>query len=220
MSFASILQLSILVKGARGAGKSSLIRSTADELGYNVVTVRFSPVLQHQRSNQYVQVDCWDIIGDTPAHTEGAILAAIDKTSSCSPSILLLHNIEALAKRSEAGGTGRSPGIVKVLDDALISLREASGKKQWPCIMVGTTSNVDDLPGEVLGSFKQKIELSVRRWLLSRQTWLTFSRHQTKLSGWRSLAKRCVTTTLRQMSLHPQSLCSLPRCKLQTSLHS
>jgi peroxin-6 len=35
----SALQLSILVKGPRGAGKKSLIHSMADEVGLNVVPV-------------------------------------------------------------------------------------------------------------------------------------------------------------------------------------
>jgi peroxin-6 len=35
----SSLQLSILIKGARGAGKKSLIQSVADEAGFSVVMV-------------------------------------------------------------------------------------------------------------------------------------------------------------------------------------
>jgi peroxin-6 len=37
-----LLQLSILVKGARGAGKRSLIQAIVDEIGLNVITVRIS----------------------------------------------------------------------------------------------------------------------------------------------------------------------------------
>lgn len=40
VAMTSALQLSILVKGARGAGKGSLIEAIADELGFNVITVR------------------------------------------------------------------------------------------------------------------------------------------------------------------------------------
>jgi peroxin-6 len=38
-SLASSLQLSVLVKGSRGAGKSSLVKSIADETGFNVIIV-------------------------------------------------------------------------------------------------------------------------------------------------------------------------------------
>lgn len=40
-SFASAVQLSILVKGARGSGKKALIAWIADEVGLNVVQVRY-----------------------------------------------------------------------------------------------------------------------------------------------------------------------------------
>jgi peroxin-6 len=36
---AYMIQLSVLIKGARGGGKTSVVRYIADELGYNVVTV-------------------------------------------------------------------------------------------------------------------------------------------------------------------------------------
>lgn len=39
-SFASMLQLSVLIKGARGSGKTAMLLRLADELGYNVVKVR------------------------------------------------------------------------------------------------------------------------------------------------------------------------------------
>ena len=35
----SSLQLSVLIKGARGAGKKSLLQSVADEAGFSVVIV-------------------------------------------------------------------------------------------------------------------------------------------------------------------------------------
>jgi peroxin-6 len=38
-AFASMMHLSILLKGARGAGKRSLLRHIADDLGYNVIEV-------------------------------------------------------------------------------------------------------------------------------------------------------------------------------------
>jgi predicted AAA+ superfamily ATPase len=38
-SFAYAMQLSILLTGARGSGKMSLVRHVADELGFNVVLV-------------------------------------------------------------------------------------------------------------------------------------------------------------------------------------
>jgi len=138
------MQLSILVKGARGSGKTSMIRSLADDVGFNVVLV-----------------ECFDIIGDTAAVTEGSIKARLEKAKSCAPSILLLNHVEALSRKSESSATGRTPPIVKVLEDAVTSLKAASAETGWPCVMMGTTADEDAVPPEVLGCFKQDVSFSV-----------------------------------------------------------
>lgn len=143
-SSAYTVQLSVLIKGARGSGKSSMIRSLADEIGFNIVIV-----------------ECYDLIGDTAVLTEGSIKAQLDKAKSCAPSILLLHQVEALSRKSESTDAGRIPPIVKVLEDALAYLKEASGETGWPCVMIGTTADEDAVPPQVLGCFKQDITLPV-----------------------------------------------------------
>ena len=107
------------------------------------------------------QVESYDIVGDTPAHTEGSILASVEKAKSCSPSLLVIRHIEALSRKSESGPSGRPPAVVKVLEDAMTSLREASAESGWPSLLVGTTNDADATPGEVLGCFKQETEIGV-----------------------------------------------------------
>ena len=138
------VQLSILVKGARGSGKTSTIRFLADEVGFNVVLV-----------------ECYDIIGETAPTTEGMIRAQLEKAKLCAPSILLLSHIEALSRKSESSATSRIPPIVKVLEDALAFLKTASVETRWPCMMMGTTVDEDAVPPAVLGCFKQDISLPV-----------------------------------------------------------
>ncbi|WWD19508.1 hypothetical protein CI109_103969 [Kwoniella shandongensis] len=141
-SMAYAVQLSILIKGASGAGKRSLIRSIADELGFNIVNV-----------------ECYDIIGDTPAVTSGTLLARLDKARTCAPSLLVLHHIEALAKKTESTVLGRSPPIVKVIEEVMDDARKASAEGGWPIVVFGTTSDEDAVPTEVGGCFKQDVEL-------------------------------------------------------------
>ena len=121
-----------------------LVQSVADEIGLNVV-----------------EIEAYDIIGDTSAHIDGSLLAAAEKVKASSPSILLIKHIEALAKKADSGPSGRPPAVVKTLQDVLSALRGASAETEWPCVLVGTTSDVDAAPGEVLGCFKQEIEISV-----------------------------------------------------------
>jgi peroxin-6 len=85
----------------------------------------------------------------------------VEKVKACSPSILLIKHIEILSKKSENGPTSRPPAVVKVLEDSMAALREASGETGWPCLLLGTTSDIDATTGEVLGCFKQEIEIGV-----------------------------------------------------------
>jgi peroxin-6 len=149
-AFASAVQVSVLLKGARGAGKRTLIRRLADELGFSLV-----------------EVDCYDITGDTLQVTQGSLQARLEKATTAAPAIVLLHHVEALAKKSESSATGRQPPMVKVLEDALGYLREASRETQWSCVLVGTTCDAESVPGEILGCFKQDVEMSVSvdKWL-------------------------------------------------------
>lgn len=168
------MQLSVLVKGARGAGKRTVVRSLADELGYNVIEV--SSVLcgrtMRLRNEDFdwtenglliQQVDCYDITGDTLQVTQGMLQARLEKAKNASPVIVLLHHIEALAKKSESSATGRQPPMVKVLEDALGHLRTASRETEWSCVLLGTTCDADSVPGELLGCFKQDVEINVSR---------------------------------------------------------
>ncbi|OCF40790.1 hypothetical protein I317_05402 [Kwoniella heveanensis CBS 569] len=148
------LQLSILIKGVRGSGKRSLIRSIADELGYNIV-----------------DVECYDIVGDTSAVTAGTLLARLEKAKGCAPSLLVLHHIEALAKKTESTVMGRPPPIVKVIEEIMSSARivrpiggsggdsSSSGEAEWPVVVMGTTVDGNALPNELAGCFKQEVEI-------------------------------------------------------------
>nr|XP_019010198.1 uncharacterized protein I206_04666 [Kwoniella pini CBS 10737]OCF48979.1 hypothetical protein I206_04666 [Kwoniella pini CBS 10737] len=153
-----LMQLSILVKGARGSGKRSLIRYISNDLGYNVI-----------------DVECYDIIGDSSATTQGILQARIEKAKLCSPSLIVLHNIEALAKKTESTVLGRPPSIVKTLEDLITSAKQSS---DWPVVVLGTTVDADAVPNEVLGVFKQDVEINapneIERFNILRNTLSTY----------------------------------------------
>lgn len=88
-------------------------------------------------------------------------MAQFEKAKSAAPSILLLHHIEALAKKAESAATGKVPPIVKFLDDLLGDMRTASLESGWPIVLMGTTIDEDSAPGDLLSCFKQDIQLSV-----------------------------------------------------------
>ncbi|ORY26690.1 P-loop containing nucleoside triphosphate hydrolase protein [Naematelia encephala] len=141
-SLVSFLYLSILIKGARGGGKSTLVRSVADDIGFNVI-----------------EVECFDVIGDTSALISGTISAQLSKVKACAPCILLVKNAEVLAKKSESSATGRSPPAAKILEDAAAELRSACTETGWPCVLIGTCGDEESLVAEIGGVFKHDIKL-------------------------------------------------------------
>ena len=80
---------------------------------------------------------------------------------ACAPAALLLRHVEALSKKADSGAPGRPPAIVRVIEDAMNGLRTASGELGFPCLLIGTTGDADGTPGEVLGCFKQEVEIGV-----------------------------------------------------------
>jgi peroxin-6 len=105
-------------------------------------------------------MECYDLIGESPQHLEGTLRASLEKAASASPSILLLRNIEALAKKSDAPNVRPTP-VVRVLEDALVRLKEAAGESGLPCVLVGTTGDGEGVENGVRACFKQEIELPV-----------------------------------------------------------
>lgn len=138
------LHLTVLVKGARGSGKKTVIRWVAQRAGIHLI-----------------ELDCFDLIADTDARTEGVLRARFEQAASCPPAILLLQNIDALARKSQALETGQEPMLASVLQDCIKRLREVSimTRPALPISVFGTTSNVDKCPMSVLGCFKHEVNL-------------------------------------------------------------
>lgn len=57
------------------------------------------------------QVDCYDVIGDTDAKTEGTLQARFERAASCSPCILLLKHIDAFAQSTQGLEPGKGEQI-------------------------------------------------------------------------------------------------------------
>lgn len=84
------LSLSILLKGAKGSGKATLARSAAAHAGFHVF-----------------ELDCFDLIGETDTKTEGNLAARFERATQCTPCVLLLRHMEALARKSQTVETGQ-----------------------------------------------------------------------------------------------------------------
>ncbi|KAF9086780.1 peroxisomal assembly protein [Mortierella sp. AD031] len=134
------LNCTVLLHGARGIGKKTVIEWVADLAGIHVM-----------------EVNCFDIASDTDAKTEVAVRAKFDKAVACGPCILVLRHIDALARKSVALETGQEPILSTVLKDCFTQLGDAFKTMGHPVTVIATTGDIDKVPTSVLGCFLHEI---------------------------------------------------------------
>ncbi|KAG0234733.1 peroxisomal assembly protein [Actinomortierella wolfii] len=130
------LNCTVLLHGARGIGKRTVVEWVANMTGIHVM-----------------DVNCFDIASETEAKTEVAVRAKFDKAMACGPCILLFRHIDALARKNVALETGQEPILSTVLKDCFTQLGESFKKTGHPVTVIATTSDIDKVPTSVLGCF-------------------------------------------------------------------
>lgn len=101
------LQLSVVLKGARGSGKMTAIRNVSRQLGMHLLEVTVYDCSSSLSVLMLSKLDCYDILGDTDAQTEGALRARFEKAASCSPCILVLRHVDALSQTTQSSEPGK-----------------------------------------------------------------------------------------------------------------
>ncbi|RDX45475.1 AAA-domain-containing protein [Lentinus brumalis] len=134
------LQLTILLQGPRGVGKATVANWVAQRLGIHLL-----------------EVDCYDVIGDTDAKTEGTLQARFEKAASCSPCILLLKHIDAFAQSTQSQEPGKEPAIAEALRDCIAGLQPSWNLTGFPVLLFGTTDSHDRVPPKILSCFKHEV---------------------------------------------------------------
>lgn len=126
----------VLLSGPRGVGKQTLVSRVAAAAGFHLA-----------------DVSCFSLLGETEVRTAAAVESWVERARSASPAVLLLRQLEGLARRAqsiEAGG--REPSVVRVLSTALAGLPGV--------VVVGTTSEAEHLSPGLASVFKLNLTLS------------------------------------------------------------
>ncbi|KAH9924001.1 AAA-domain-containing protein [Epithele typhae] len=134
------LQLSILLKGARGIGKATVAYWVAHRLGVHLL-----------------EVDCYDVIGENDAKTEGTLQARFERAASCSPCVLLLRHIDAFAQSTQGQEPGKEPAVAETLRDCIAGLQPSWTLTGFPVLLFGATDNPDRVPPKVMSCFKHEV---------------------------------------------------------------
>ncbi|KAI8070405.1 P-loop containing nucleoside triphosphate hydrolase protein [Gongronella butleri] len=130
------LSCNALVHGPRGGGKASLIRQVAEEMGVHLY-----------------EFSIYNIVSDTDAKTEAHLRAKFEKAASLAPCVILMRNLEALAKKSAVVETGQEPLLATVLQECI----QVTTSKDVPVMVMATTSDIEQLPSSVLGCFRHEV---------------------------------------------------------------
>ncbi|KAL1722738.1 P-loop containing nucleoside triphosphate hydrolase protein [Schizophyllum commune] len=134
------LNLSILLKGSRGCGKQTTVSWIAQRMGMHLM-----------------EVNCYDLLGDNDAQTQGTMRARFAQAAECSPCVLLLRHVDGLAQNAQVQESGKEPAIVNVLRECMAEAHQAWRVTEYPVVVVGTTSEAGQVPMGVLSCFKHEI---------------------------------------------------------------
>ncbi|KXN87722.1 Peroxisomal biogenesis factor 6 [Leucoagaricus sp. SymC.cos] len=135
------LQLSILLKGMRGIGKFSTVCGVAQQLGMHVL-----------------EVDCFNLIGENDTKTEATLQVRFEQAGTCSPCILALRNIEALAQTTQPLGAGKEPAIVNALKEYIRESAQSWKITGFPVVVLATSNDTSRVPTSILSCFKHEVE--------------------------------------------------------------
>ncbi|KND01806.1 AAA family ATPase peroxin 6 [Spizellomyces punctatus DAOM BR117] len=141
-SLALGLNCTVLLHGPRGAGKRTLIYAVAEDLGIHLL-----------------EVNAYDIIGDTDAKTESFLQIQFEKAAATAPCVLIIRHVDALAKKPGAAAAepGDEPTVTKVLSECLTMISESFKTSGHVVMVVGTTADLDKIPTGMQALFRHHL---------------------------------------------------------------
>ncbi|POW00029.1 hypothetical protein PSHT_13278 [Puccinia striiformis] len=139
------LNLTVLISGPRGCGKSTMTKRAVEATGFN-----------------FLEFNCFDLLGETEVKTAGTLKARFDKALQAIPCVLFLRHLDGLARKSQSLETGQQPGIIAILKECFNEARRnwtSQSTTKFPLIIVGSTTDPDLLPLSMLALFKTQLAI-------------------------------------------------------------
>ncbi|KAJ1561094.1 peroxisomal assembly protein [Nowakowskiella sp. JEL0078] len=131
----SNIHCSVLLHGAQGVGKETMIRTICDRAGV-----------------QIIDLNIWELVEDTDKKTKLVLSAKLEKILEMSPCVALLKGLDALTT---------SPSFESfstVLSDFIISARNIQKKTGFPVLVFGTMiGDLENLSESLKTSFRHHI---------------------------------------------------------------
>ncbi|XP_028398673.1 peroxisome assembly factor 2-like [Dendronephthya gigantea] len=127
----------ILLSGPAGVGKRTVVMATCRRLNLHVV-----------------DINCNEICSDTTGATEARMRNSFQKAFTCAPCVMLLSNIHCLGKDKD--NHDKEPRIITTL---MINLQEIQKVSQYPVLVLGTTSNIQNMTSDLRSCFSDEFEI-------------------------------------------------------------
>ncbi|KAL5490121.1 PEX6 [Sanghuangporus weigelae] len=137
------LEVAMLLKGSAGPGMNSVVEGIAARLGFH-----------------FMQINGYDIVGETAAKTEVILKEEFDFAVSCSPCILLIREIDGWLGATQTE-MNKEPVIARVFQECIDSLRTEWQRSGYPVLVIATTTDAERLPASILSCFKHDLEFEV-----------------------------------------------------------
>ncbi|KAJ7632326.1 AAA-domain-containing protein [Roridomyces roridus] len=134
------LHLSVLLKGARGTGKFTTACWVAQRMGMHLL-----------------EINCYDLVGENDAKTEGTLRSRFEKLEECSPCILVLRHIDGLAQTTQAQEAAKESLITAVLRECIENLQNSWRISGHPVMVFATTAEAERVSMGILSCFKHEI---------------------------------------------------------------
>nr|GAT57587.1 predicted protein [Mycena chlorophos] len=134
------LDLSFLLKGVSGIGKYTVARWVASTLGLHLM-----------------EINCYDIVGESDVKTEGILRARFDRLSECSPCILYLRHVDAFVQTTQSLEPGKDLPVVNVLRECVAELQNSWRGLGQPMLVFGSTHEPERLPVQLVACFKNEV---------------------------------------------------------------
>ncbi|KAI5124021.1 hypothetical protein M0805_003853 [Coniferiporia weirii] len=137
------LDLSVLLKGPTRSSMALAAQLVSRRLGFHLL-----------------EASVYDIVGETEAKTEAQLREQFNLAKSCSPCILLLQDIDALAQTTQVD-PGKESMLIPLFRECTNELDMNWKHTGYPVVVIATTSNAEHLPGSLFSVFKHEITFEV-----------------------------------------------------------
>lgn len=132
----------LLISGARGSGKFTMASSIARRLGIHIT-----------------EINCFAIVSENEANTEGSLRARIEMASSCAPCAIVIRHLDALSQSTPASEPGKGTTMSHALNDCLADVEAHMQFTGSQIFVIATASDTSKVPAILLSRFTNEFVL-------------------------------------------------------------